>query len=101
MGPKMLLPLYLLIELVAAPAARANSPASSCESPAKDNGRPYTLCLSETDFEQSKALLQRQWTITLARVRARQGLAAARRLRADQRRWLLHRDRECEALAGA
>ena len=97
----MLLPLFLLIEIAAAPAARANSPAATCESPAPDDARPYTLCLAETDFERAQARLQRQWAITLAHLRAHQGTTAARRLRDEQRRWVRRRDRECEDLAGA
>jgi len=97
----MLLPLFLLIEIAAAPAARANSPAATCESPAPDDARPYTLCLAETDFERAASELKRQWVVTLARVRARNGVAAARRLRDEQSQWIVRRDRECEALAGA
>ena len=96
-----MLTLFLLIEVAAAPMARTNPPAATCESPATDDSRPYTLCLAETDFERAGAQLKRQWAITLASVRARKGATAARRLRDEQRRWALRRDRQCEAVAGA
>jgi uncharacterized protein YecT (DUF1311 family) len=97
----MFLPLFLLLGVAADPTPSGLPPATPCDNPDPDDARPYTLCLAEADFEQSEALLQRQWAITLTRVRDRKGVSAARRLSAEQRSWVLRRDRECEALAGA
>jgi uncharacterized protein YecT (DUF1311 family) len=91
---------FLLLAGVAQPSALGPNSAS-CDNPGPDDGRPYTLCVAEADFERADRKLNRQWALTLARVRARSGVAGERRLRSEQRKWLRARDRECEAMAGA
>jgi uncharacterized protein YecT (DUF1311 family) len=95
----MALVLSVLLLAGAAPSAAVDPNASSCENPTPDDARPYTLCLAETDFERAELKLNRQWRITLARVTANGGIAAERKLRTEQQKWLRARNRECEALA--
>ena len=73
----------------------------SCEHPSANDARPYTLCLAEEAFQRADLELNRQWTATLARVRAKNGAAGERRLRSEQRKWLRARNRRCETLAPA
>ena len=98
MNVPMLLSFLVLLEVA---TASASAGAAACENPAPDDARPYTLCVAETDFEQATVELERQWTISIARVRALKGARAARLLRDEQRQWMRRRDRDCEKLAGA
>ena len=75
----------------------ANYP--DCENPPPDDMRPYTLCLSETDFDRAEAEMQREWALTMARVKVRQGLTAARSFQSKQGKWELRRDRKCQNYA--
>ncbi|WP_199556277.1 lysozyme inhibitor LprI family protein [Sandaracinobacteroides hominis] len=70
-----------------------------CENPKADDFRPYTLCLAETDFDRAEADMQRVWALTLARVRAAKGLSGERKVKSEQRKWLIQRDRQCGAAA--
>ena len=72
----------------------------SCDKPAVDDARPYTLCLADAEFARAEVALQRQLKITLARVESDSGKIAAERLRNEQLEWLKRRDSECETLAG-
>jgi uncharacterized protein YecT (DUF1311 family) len=92
----MLLSLFLFAQ-----AASATPAAAACDNPSRDDARPYTLCLAEIDLEQEEMRLNRQLRITLARVRARFGIAAERRFRHEQREWARARNRKCEAMAAA
>ena len=92
----MFLSLLLLAQSAPATTARYD-----CDNPSPDDGRPYTLCLAETDFDHQQAMLNRQFSITLKRIRARLGITAERRLRTQQRKWTRERDRRCEAEAAA
>ncbi|PZU51215.1 MAG: hypothetical protein DI568_01035 [Sphingomonas sp.] len=75
----------------------ANYP--DCEGPKPDDVRPYTVCLSETDFERAEAEMQREWVLTLARVRASEGSTGERSIQSKQRHWVVQRDRKCENFA--
>ena len=75
----------------------ANYP--DCENPRPNDHRPYTLCLSETDFDRAEAEMQREWALTMARVKVRQGLTAARSLQSKQGKWEVRRDRKCQNFA--
>jgi uncharacterized protein YecT (DUF1311 family) len=88
--------------LAAAAQTGATHPTGSpCDNPAPGDMRPYGLCVAETRFERAEATLNTQWLITLARTRAHGGAGAERRLRKNQRQWLLARDRECAEFARA
>lgn len=69
---------------------------AACANPAEDDMRPYTLCLSETWFNEAEAQLERQLKVTLAHVAATKGSSAANRLRREQGKWTKRRDKECE-----
>ena len=89
-----------LIALAEPPPEAQNIPGwAECDVPAENDARPFTLCLAEYSFEQADAELNRQWTVTVAHVKARKGVRGVRQLRNEQRRWLKSRDRECVALA--
>jgi len=89
----------LLTLLLFAQTAPTTPAPFNCENPSPDDARPYTLCLAETAFDQEEVRLNRQLKITLARVRARSGINAERRLRHEQRAWVRARNRKCEAIA--
>lgn len=72
-----------------------------CEHSAADDGRPYTLCVSETDYEIAEARLNRQLQQTLAYARRNMGMKARKQLLSDQRAWLRNRDREYDAVAAS
>jgi uncharacterized protein YecT (DUF1311 family) len=93
--------MILLSLLLFVQAARATTAAYESDNPSAADGRPYTLCLAETDFDREEAKLDRQLKLTLARVRSRLGLVAERRLRHEQSAWVWARDRKCEATAAA
>jgi len=88
-----------LLLFAAQPAIPATPEEIACENPSPDDGRPYTLCLAETWFNQTEAALGIQLRTTLARVEAGRGPNAADRLRSEQREWVTRRDRECQAYA--
>ena len=88
-----------LLLFAAQPAIPATPEEIACENPSPDDGRPYTLCLAETWFNQTEAALGIQLRTTLARVEAERGPNAADRLRSEQREWVTRRDRECQAYA--
>lgn len=75
----------------------ANYP--DCEIPKPDDVRPYTLCLSETDFERAEAEMQREWVLTIVRVRASEGSTGEQSIQSKQRQWVAQRDRKCENFA--
>lgn len=72
-----------------------------CENPSSEDGRPYMLCVEETDFEIADARLNEQWRKTLTFVTRSRGPRSTKQLLREQRKWLLSRDRECRALASS
>lgn len=93
-----LLPGLLWIAIQA--SADAPGPHQRCkDNPTPDDGRPYMLCLTETEFEIADARLNRQWRKTLTSVSRITGVKAKKQLLTEQRRWLLNRDRECNSVA--
>ena len=93
------LPGLLWIALQSSMAVSPSYP--KCENPSADDGRPYTLCVAETDFEVADAWLNRQWRKSLIYVSRTRGLKAKKQLLLEQRRWLRDRDRECDAVAAS
>src|SRR5688572_28667788 len=89
----------LLLIAVAAQRDAIQSDPSLCDNPAPEDGRPYTLCLAETWFDDAEASLNAQWQITIAYMRTHGGAGAERRLRKEQLQWLRARDRDCAAFA--
>lgn len=79
--------------------AAPRDPYEECKNPAPDDGRPYMLCVTETDFELADAGLNRQWRERLEVVSREGGSKAEKELLKDQRRWLRNRDRECDFVA--
>ena len=71
----------------------------NCEKAAADDFRPDYLCRSETDFERAEIDTQRQWLVTLARVKIVRGMKAEQRLHHEQRRWVYRRNQVCAAFA--
>ena len=105
----LLVELLLLGDLAAQPAPSAISKETdqilstipgheTCANPNENDARPYTLCLSETWFEQAEAELESQFKVTLAHVEATRRPSAARHLADRQLKWTKRRDRECEKL---
>lgn len=88
-----------LLLFAAQPAIPATPEEIACENPSPDDGRPYTLCLAETWFNQAETALSSQLQATLARVEAGRGATAAAQLRGEQQAWVTRRDSECEAYA--
>ena len=89
----------LLLFAAAAQIEAIRPDPSPCDNPAPEDGRPYTLCLAETWFEEAEASLNVQWQIAIADTRTHRGAGAERRLRKEQRQWLRARDRDCAAFA--
>lgn len=69
---------------------------AACANPSADDWRPYTLCLSETWFDEAEAKMNRQLGFTVAHIQAARGARAARRFADEQLRWVKRRDRTCE-----
>ena len=90
----------LLWIAIQTPASAANS-YPQCENPAREDGRPYMLCVTETDFEIADARLNQQWRKTVDNVGRLRGSKAKKQLLAQQRKWLRDRDRECDAVAAS
>ena len=64
-----------------------------------EDGRPYTLCVSETDYERADLRLTRQWQKTLEYVSRTKGAEETERLRRSQDSWLRYREERCNAVA--
>lgn len=94
-----LLPGLLWIASLSASGAPDAYP--QCENPAPDDGRPYMLCVAETESKIADARLNRQWRKTLTEVSRSGGPKARKQLLTRQRTWLRKRDRECNALAAS
>src|SRR5512139_3393226 len=94
----ILLPL-LLLEAAVQPAIARAPEEIACENPADNDGRPYTLCVEETRLNRKQAELDAQLKVTLARVGAGKGTAAAETLRSSQQAWANRRESECQAFA--
>lgn len=84
---------FLSLALAGQPASAGDG---ACDNPAKDDMRPYTLCLAETWFDDAEVRMNRQLRLALAHVRKVHGPRAARRLAYEQRRLVKRRDAACE-----
>ena len=84
---------------IPSPAADVLASYPDCVTPKPNDLRPFTLCLAETDFERAEVDMQHVWVLTLARLKSRKGSTLERRIRSEQTKWVVQRDRKCAAEA--